>query len=331
MAVVDVSKLKLGQTVNTTGSGTVTNTVSVTDNVGDYYNKYGGQTTPDNLAAINILTGTSGFDEKNYEVTYHTKYTVTPAPLTIIADSKSMYQGEAVPPLTSTYHGFKNSDSPSSIADRDLFTPGTSSSLPGGYTIDFSGHPTNSNYVITLVPGTLLIQSVPTDTDVHNPPTQPTPVVPTVPKVQEPITQEEAKPVNDQGWGLDRIRTKASMPVYLVTEKGMTREGAYDVSEDATGVKMHTTLNTVSDPQDDITEHRSTTAQYTQNNTTGTFDVVFDGSIVKMTPQDDNARQMIVDNEGTRYISLFRGGLNTTLNNMGVVLESIKAVYLVAK
>lgn len=233
-----------------------------------------------------------------------------------------------VPTLTSTYTGFKNNDSPNDIADKDLFTTGTSASIPGLYDIDFAGHPTSLNYDITLVPGSLEIKSQDNN---HKVPQQPS-LVPdsSIPKVKTPITLEKTGG-DDHGWGIDHNSSKASMPMYFVTARGKTNVGAYDVSENQTGVKLHPTMNVVSEPQDDVTEHRSYTVQYSQNNITGTFNVVFDGSIVKVTPLDAKAKQMVMTNSSTRYVSLFKGALNTTLNNMGVVLDSIRAVYLINK
>ena len=336
-------QLKNNETVTPTNpTGVLTNTVSATDNVGSYYNNYDGAANTGNKVSVqDILLGGNGFDFANYTITYHTKYDVTPAPLTITADSKSMMQGDAMPSLTSTYKGFKNNDGITDVTDRGLTTTGTASSLPGGYPINFAGHPYIQNYKITLIPGTLIIESNGNNTDNHNKPTPPkndptpeqnqTTHEPIVPKVENPLLMGGTNNGKDQGWGTDRIKTRESMPVYLVSAKGITREGAYNVSENETGVKLNPTLNIVSDPQDDVTEHRSIVVRYTQEKLSGTFNVVFDGSIVKLTPQDAAANEMIKSNESTRYVSLFKGALNSALDDMGVVLDSIKAVYLIAK
>ncbi len=323
--LVGTDQLKNDETIN--GGLDVANHVKITDNAGSYYKDYNGQQdTSDNVEVSGDVTGGNGFKASNYDITYQTIYTVVPAPLTIKAESQNISRGDQIAPLTSTYSGFKNNDGPSDILNTGLTTAGTSESDVGYYPITFTGVPYNANYVITTIPGALVIKAPGTDTNIHHPQV-PTPAIP---KVHDPLTIGGTHQGNDQGWGTDRIKTKESMPVYRVALSGVTREGAYDVSEDNTGVKMHPTLNIVSDPQDDATEQRTAVVQFTQDKVTGTFEVTFDGSIVKLLPKDAASEQLVETNKGTRYVSLYKGALNTALNDMGVVLESIKAVYLLA-
>ena len=138
--------------------------------------------------------------------------------------------------------------------------------------------------------------------------------------------------VNNSGidnGGLDRNIVRESMPVYTVTSTATTRVGAYDIADDKDGVKMHPTMNTVPDPADDKSESRTTTVAYTRNNVTGQFKIVFDGSIVKVYPQDAGAKTMVAETKESRYVDIYRGALNTALNDMGVILQSVRAMYLV--
>ena len=74
--------------------------------------------------------------------------TVTPAPLTITADGKTMTYGGTMPGLTATFSGLVNGDQPSAVSGLTLTTVPASSHV-GSYTITASGA-TDSNYTITL-------------------------------------------------------------------------------------------------------------------------------------------------------------------------------------
>lgn len=336
-------QLKNGNTIDVSGL-TLTNNVGIGANVGSYYNNYTGQTdTAEHATASGTLTGSNGFKASNYIITFGTKYTVTPAPLTITLDDKKMTAGDAVPALTKQpYVGLKNGDPESIILDTGIYTTGTSSSGVGRYPINFSGTPyeVHGNYTITLVPGTLtIIATTPTPVTptpvkpnpVNPTPDTPAPVIPDNPEINTPnvvTTVVGNHNGEDENGGLDRNVVREAMPTYVDVNNQLTRVGAYDVADAKDGVKMHPTMNTVPDPKDDQTQLRETTVAYTQNNITGTFKVVFDGSIVKVAPQDAAAKQLVAAEKEARYVELFKGALNTALNDMGVILEDVRALYL---
>ena len=344
-ANANAAQLKNSNTVDLSGL-TLTNSVGKTDNVGSYYNNYTGEiTTTDNVSVTGGIAGAIGFDINNYTIAYHTKYDVTPAPLTIAIDNKTALYGSAIPPLTDRYVGLKNGDTSSTILDNGIYTTAVMGSPKGSYPIDFSGLPNNPNYTITLVPGILTILQQPAD------PTTPVPVTPIpvtpIPVVPTPITPSPTAPNDpgtnttpttktipgshsgeDENGGLDHNIVRIAMPTYLNVNNHLTRVGAYDVADSQDGVKMHPTLNTVPDPKDDKSELRETTVAYTQNNITGIFKVIFDGSIVKVAPEDAAANQMVAKERESRYVEIFKGALNTALNDMGIVLESVRAMYL---
>src|SRR5262249_23060981 len=57
----------------------------------------------------------SGAGDTDYTIMYAPgTLTVTPVPLTITADSKTMTQGDPLPALTASYQGFVNGDTPAS-------------------------------------------------------------------------------------------------------------------------------------------------------------------------------------------------------------------------
>jgi hypothetical protein len=85
--------------------------------------------------------------------------TVTLAPLTITADNQSMVTGDTWPPLTATYVGLVNGDTPLSLTHLPtLSTTATSQSPAGIYPINVTGAASN-NYTITQVPGTMTVIS----------------------------------------------------------------------------------------------------------------------------------------------------------------------------
>ncbi len=120
-------------------------------------------------AAQSAAAGTSsivpsaavGSGLSNYTITYDDgTLTVTPAPLTITANSQSMTAGQAIPALTVTYSEFKNGDTPASLSTPPILsTPATSASPAGTYPINVSGA-SSPNYNITFVNGVLTVGPV---------------------------------------------------------------------------------------------------------------------------------------------------------------------------
>jgi hypothetical protein len=94
----------------------------------------------------------------NYAIIYHVgSLAVIPAPLTIVADNKSMSSGGAVPTLTASYSGFVNGDTPASLATPvKLSTAATSGSPAGAYTITASGA-SSPDYTISDLNSTLTV------------------------------------------------------------------------------------------------------------------------------------------------------------------------------
>jgi hypothetical protein len=88
---------------------------------------------------------------------------VTPAPLTIMADDQTKVYGAPLPALTASYSGFINGDSPASLATLPtLTTTATPTSHVAGnpYSITVIGA-TAANYAISYVPGTLTVTPAP--------------------------------------------------------------------------------------------------------------------------------------------------------------------------
>jgi hypothetical protein len=101
----------------------------------------------------------SGTDAGNYTVnsTAATTANISPAPLTIKADNKSVGDDSPTPPLTATYLTLLGSDTPSSLTGTLVCTTTRRSSSPlGVYPITCSGK-SSTNYTITYVAGTLTV------------------------------------------------------------------------------------------------------------------------------------------------------------------------------
>jgi hypothetical protein len=101
------------------------------------------------------ITG-SGASAANYTISYvNGTLTVTRAPLTITADNQVKVAGNPVPPLTASYAGFVNGDTPAVLTTPVSLTTYTGDTA-GSYPIVPAGA-TAANYTITFVNGTLAV------------------------------------------------------------------------------------------------------------------------------------------------------------------------------
>ncbi|WP_178130912.1 MBG domain-containing protein [Reyranella sp. CPCC 100927] len=98
----------------------------------------------------------SDINNPNYRITYvGADLTITPRPITVTADSRSVTAGQALPPLTYGVggRGLVNGDTLSG----DLATDATTASAPGAYAIGQGTLAASANYQMTFVPGTLTL------------------------------------------------------------------------------------------------------------------------------------------------------------------------------
>jgi hypothetical protein len=110
-----------------------------------------------NIAGVGV--GANG----NYTITAINPGTLTinTAPLTVTANDAARQEGQANPPFSATYAGFKNGETPAALGGALAFaTPATLASPPGPYAITPSGQ-TATNYTITYVDGVLTVTPVP--------------------------------------------------------------------------------------------------------------------------------------------------------------------------
>jgi hypothetical protein len=108
--------------------------------------------------AGNYTISASGAVDPDYFPVYvNGALSITPASLTISADSKSMIYGSPLPALTASYTGLVNGDTAASLTTpATLTTTATTHSHVGNYTIT-TGAAVDADYIISYVPGTLTI------------------------------------------------------------------------------------------------------------------------------------------------------------------------------
>jgi hypothetical protein len=134
-----------------TTAPTLTTTASATSPVGTY--------------AIMV----AGAVDSDYNITYiDGTLTITPATLTITADSKSKLYGAVLPPLTASYFGLVNGDTATSLSQLPtLTTTATAANRVGQYPITAAGA-VDANYLISYVPGTLNVTQAPLTITANN-------------------------------------------------------------------------------------------------------------------------------------------------------------------
>jgi hypothetical protein len=154
------NKVYDGTTAATIASRTLTGVIG-----GDAVSLVGGTATfsDKNVGNGKTVTATglslSGSAAGNYQVnsTANTTANITPAPLSIIADNKSVGDDDPTPTLTATYHTLLGGDTPASLTGTLVCTTTRVPSSPlGTYPITCSGQ-TSTNYTITYVPGALTV------------------------------------------------------------------------------------------------------------------------------------------------------------------------------
>ena len=131
------------------------------DAVSAMYSRTLGQTvagSPYTISATLSPMGVLG----NYNVTYNTaQFTITPAALSITANSGSMNYGGAPPLITPIYSGFVNGDTSTSLATAPTCTTTATSTGPVGVYPSTCAGAVDSNYTITYVSGQVTINPAP--------------------------------------------------------------------------------------------------------------------------------------------------------------------------
>jgi hypothetical protein len=133
---------------------------------GDNASGLSGTLSCTTAAAAGSTVGTyaitcSGLTSTNYTIGYtNGLLTITPASLTVTANSTSRQFGQANPSFTTSFGGFVNGDTVASLGGTlTCITTATPSSAAGMYPINCSGL-TSTNYTITYIPGQLTVAAL---------------------------------------------------------------------------------------------------------------------------------------------------------------------------
>ncbi len=125
------------------------------------YQQDGQTATPKDAGTYDVVISAAETDTTAaYKSTVYGGLVITPATLTIKADNKSVYVGDAIPEFTYTLSGLAGADTESVITTAPtLACDAENTNTAGGYTITPSGADAGSNYTITYVDGTLTVSS----------------------------------------------------------------------------------------------------------------------------------------------------------------------------
>lgn len=136
--------------------------LSYKNNVDGFNVSFDEETTPKDAGSYSMNVDVT-FSNADWSATVEIpcSYTITKAPLTVIANNARRYYGEENPELTETIIGFKNGETEEVLVTKPvLSTLATSESDAGTYPIYCSGSDAK-NYAITFQHGTLTIDKAP--------------------------------------------------------------------------------------------------------------------------------------------------------------------------
>ena len=146
--------------------------------------------------------------------------TITKAPLTISAGHYTKKQGEANPPFTLTYNGFKNNDTEASFTTQPTVSCSATKDSPvGDYDVIVSGA-VSGNYNISYVNGSLTIEAAPTPEPTPDPTPEPTP---------EPSPEPQVTTFDED---VDASATKEVPITFLITTANGSNTPTVSISDD---------------------------------------------------------------------------------------------------
>jgi Tol biopolymer transport system component len=211
---------------------------------------------------------------------------VTPAPVTVTADSFSRFYGQANPTFTISVTGLVNGDPSSSLGTPSLGTAATRTSPAGTYSIVPSGL-SNLNYAITYVNGTLTVLAAPTATILS---ANPNPAV-----VKRPVVLT-ADVMTTAGGGINP-RGTGSVAFYFGTILLGTQP--IDVNGSAS-----MTVTTLPVGRDSLTATYGGTANYRTSTSPALIEQVLQNWIVFSSNRDGNLEIYSMNPDGTNQTRL---------------------------
>ncbi|MGN0950140.1 MAG: hypothetical protein ACI4OH_05285, partial [Mitsuokella sp.] len=185
--------------------------------------------------------------------------------------------------------------------------------VAGNYRYNYSG-------LITLTPAEPTEPTVPTkpDIDSHNPSN----------------VNGSGSWTNNMGNrgipGVERVAglTDAQLPFFRVEAGRVTQYGTYDVTETPSEVRLEPTGKHLPEPDQPKTQYREYTKTLTTADGSGQFLLTYDGSTFRIEPTDGAALALVRAGDAKNNVELSEQALHTGFSEMGLVLESLDAVYV---
>lgn len=129
--------------------------------------------------------------------------------------------------------------------------------------------------------------------------------------------------------GVDRVAglTDAQLPFFRVEAGKVTQYGTYDVTETPGEVRLQPTGKRLPEPDQPKTQYREYTKSLTTADGSGMFLMTYDGSRFRIEPVDGAALALVRAGDATHNVELAAKALHVGFSEMGLVLESLDAVY----
>ena len=130
--------------------------------------------------------------------------------------------------------------------------------------------------------------------------------------------------------GVDRVAglTDAQLPFFRVESGKVTQYGTYDVTETPSEVRLQPTGKRLPEPNQPKTQYREYTKTLTTVDGSGQFLMTYDGSTFRIEPTDGAALALVRAGDAKHNVDLAAKALHVGFSEMGLVLESLDAVYV---
>ena len=130
--------------------------------------------------------------------------------------------------------------------------------------------------------------------------------------------------------GVDRVAglTDAQLPFFRVESGKVTQYGTYDVTETPSEVRLQPTGKRLPEPNQPKTQYREYTKTLTTADGSGQFLLTYDGSTFRIEPTDGAALALVRAGDAKHNVDLAAKALHVGFSEMGLVLESLDAVYV---
>ena len=130
--------------------------------------------------------------------------------------------------------------------------------------------------------------------------------------------------------GVDRVAglTDAHLPFFRVEAGKVTQYGTYDVTETPSEVRLQPTGKRLPEPNQPKTQYREYTKTLTTADGSGQFLMTYDGSTFRIEPTDGAALALVHAGDAKHNVDLSAKALHVGFSEMGLVLESLDAVYI---